>query len=361
MRAELIGTPVTVMANPNSKHNYFGWPTAVRLRDGRIAIAASGFRTRHIDPFGKAVISFSADDGRTYTQPTPVIDTVLDDRDGGLTPFGESGLIISTFNNTLEFQRSQKNINAYSLTYLDTVAPWEEARDLGSLYRVSFDNGVTFGKIYKCPVSSPHGPLELRDGTILYVGSVFHGKDDDPNRQSCNISVYKIDTDGKCSFIGEIPSVDKYGNKPLFCEPHAIELADSRLLCHIRVQANGENRMFTLYQSISCDGGASWSTPRQILDDLGGAPSHLFCHSSGVLVATYGYRELPFGIRAMFSRDGGASWDIGHVLYSTDVSADLGYPSTVELGDGSMITVFYARPDAHTPPVIMQQRWKLCL
>jgi hypothetical protein len=38
-------------------------------------------------------------------------------------------------------------------------------------------------------------------------------------------------------------------------------------------------------------------------------------------------------------------------------SGDLGYPTTVELNDGSMITVFYAHPSENEPAVIMQQKW----
>ena len=61
----------------------------------------------------------------------------------------------------------------------------------------------------------------------------------------------------------------------------------------------------------------------------------------------------------MFSKDNGKSWDVGYDIYVNTVSADLGYPSTVELNDGSLLTVFYARREADGPAVIMQQRWKI--
>ena len=32
----------------------------------------------------------------------PVVDTVMDDRDGGITPFGESGVVVTSFNNELD-------------------------------------------------------------------------------------------------------------------------------------------------------------------------------------------------------------------------------------------------------------------
>ena len=99
MKIIQIGDPKIVMDNPNSHHNYFGWPTVARLQNGKIAVAASGFRLRHVCPFGKAVMSVSEDEGAHYTAPAPIIDTVLDDRDTGLCPFGESGLVLTSFNN----------------------------------------------------------------------------------------------------------------------------------------------------------------------------------------------------------------------------------------------------------------------
>lgn len=108
MRIIKSGDVKVIMSNQGSRHNYFGWPTAARLQNGKIAVAASGFRRRHVCPFGKAVISYSDDDGETYTLPAPVIDTVLDDRDGGILAFGDSGVIITSFNNTTAFQRENQ-------------------------------------------------------------------------------------------------------------------------------------------------------------------------------------------------------------------------------------------------------------
>ena len=89
MKIIRIGEPKIIMNNPYSLHNYFGWPTVARLQNGKLAVVASGFRLEHVCPFGKAVISYSEDEGEHYTAPAPVIDTVLDDRDGGILAFGE--------------------------------------------------------------------------------------------------------------------------------------------------------------------------------------------------------------------------------------------------------------------------------
>ena len=150
--------------------------------------------------------------------------------------------------------------------------------------------------------------------------------------------------------IGTIPT-DK---RDEYCEPNTIELSDGTLLCHFR--AEGET-LFTLYQTTSADGGRTWSTPRRLLPDTGGAPAHLLLHSSGVLLSAYGYRSAPYGVRVMCSTDNGATWDIDHVLYDRAADDDCGYPASVELDDGTILTVFYAHTDETGPAVILQQHW----
>ncbi len=363
MKIKKIGEPEIIMSNPMSKHNYFGWPSVARLKNGKIAVVASGYRLSHICPFGKTVISYSEDEGKSYTIPAPVIDTPLDDRDGGIATFGESGVIVTSFNNTVAFQREKKEHyvgrghDAYRTAYLDTVTPEEEERYLGILFRISHDHGVTFGELHKSETTSPHGPLELSDGSLLWVGRTYRSPEIDPVID--RIEAHKVYPDGSMEFVGAIENIEDGEVPPLSCEPHAILLKDGRILTHIRVQKKGEDRMFTLYQSISADGGKTWSKPRAILDRLGGAPAHLYRHSSGLLISAYGYRERPYGIKVMFSRDEGETWEVGHDLYVTEASDDIGYPATVELKDGTLLTVFYARLKEDGPAMIMQQKWSI--
>ena len=282
-----IGEPRIVMENPQSRHHYFAWPTVTRLQSGVIAVVASGFRLRHICPFGKTVIVYSNDEGARYTAPAPVIDTVLDDRDGGIATFGKKGVIVTSFNNTVEFQRRHAK-SAYDLEYLNQISPEEEKEFLGNTFRISHDGGITFGKLLKSPVTSPHGPTELPDGTLLWVGRAV-----DTENGIDAIQAHKILPDGKTEAVGEIERVKMGEIEPTFCEPHAIALKDGRILAHIRVHQYKNDPIFTVFQSESADGGKSWSRPRQILSRMGGSPPHLFCHSSGMLISTYGDRCAP--------------------------------------------------------------------
>ncbi len=339
MKIKLIENQKTICSNPNSIHNYFGWPSVCRLQDGSLMAVASGFRLAHICPFGKVVAVRSYDDGKSWTAPEILIDTPLDDRDGGIMTFGEKGVIVTSFNNTPSFQRKEcQRKTAYAYSYIDEVEKLDWKKYLGANMVISDDGGKTFKGPYIVPISSPHGPCELKDGRILYVGRRF-----DQTNAPTSIECHTVTPDGKCEYLASISDVS---TELISCEPHAIQLKNGRIIVHIRVQSKGDSSissMFTIFQSVSDDNGKTFSKPVQILSDRGGSPAHLIEHSSGMLVSVYGYRDTPFGIRAMFSRDGGETWDTDNVIVSAESSGDLGYPSSVELPNGDILTVFYAR------------------
>ena len=230
----------------------------------------------------------------------------------------------------------------------------DEKKYLGATFRISRDCGVTFeNEIHKSPVTSPHGPCEMKDGSVIWVGRVYseeYGAD--------RVCAYKIEDDGSTEYVGEIENVEVDGETALSCEPHALALDDGTLLCHIRVQ-NDENTLFTVYQSRSTDGGKSWTKPYALLSRLGGSPPHLMQTKRGMIICSYACREEPSSVKVMLSEDGGETWDTEHLVCVNGKGYDMGYPSTVELNDGSFLTVFYAHPEEDAPAVIMQQKWQL--
>lgn len=349
MKIKIIDSLKTICSNETGMHKYFGWPSVARLQDGSLAMVASGFRLSHICPFGKLIMCRSYDEGKTWTAPEILMDTPLDDRDGGICTFGDKGVIVCSFNNHVDFQRNYQGESLYRKAYLDEV---EKAGDfekyLGSTIAISNDGGKTFGDIKIVPISSPHGPCELSDGTILYVGRIFN----DHNRPT-HLECHTMTPDGETKFLSKIEDVSP---EVLSCEPHAIQLPSGRILVHIRVQG-GPKQLFTIYQSVSDDMGKTFSKPVKLLADNGGSPAHLINHSSGATVSVYGYRTVPFGIRAMFSYDDGNTWDTDNVILDQESSGDLGYPASVELEDGNILTVLYTHEPGKPHTVIRQIIW----
>ena len=234
---------------------------------------------------------------------------MLDDRDVGLTVFGESGLIVTSFNNSLEFQRENMPQTEECFNYINSVSAEAEAEALGVLFRISTDCGESFGEIYKSPVSSPHGPTVLNDGTVLWVGRK-QGIHNHIEAYTLNTETGEMTLRGKMGLYAYEEFKDIY-----FYEPHAIQLESGKIICHLRAE-NKEETLFTLYQTVSLDNGVTWSKPEQIIKDDSGAPGHLFMHSSGVLISTFSHRSRPYGIWAIFSKDGGETWSEEFVLYN---------------------------------------------
>jgi hypothetical protein len=74
-----------------------------------------------------------------------------------------------------------------------------------------------------------------------------------------------------------------------------------------------------------------------------GFPAHLLELRDGRILCTYGYRRKPFGVRASISKDGGRTWDTQTEIILRDDGGthDLGYPSSVELPDGRVLTTYW--------------------
>ena len=352
MRAAIVSAPKTILSNPHGRHNYFAWPTVVRTKNGRLMVGASGFRLRHVCPFGKCVVAFSDDEGESWTSPMVALDSPLDDRDAGLCPFGESGVVLTSFNNTRQRQRErlaeddpQKD---YISAYLDTITDEEEEKYLGYLSAVSHDNGSSFGRLFKAPVSSPHGPLVLDDQRLLWIGTRF----DDGVK---TVAAYTSDfAGGAQAYLSTLPGTVP-GSRD--CEPHAVLLPDGRIVCHIRAERK-EPKLFTLFQTVSHDLGKTWSKPVQLLGDTGGAPAQLLVTSDGKLLSAYARRTSPQKILAMVSLDGGETWQTDLELADC-IGWDCGYPATVELKNGNYLTVYYAHDCEEGPAVVKQVIWNI--
>ncbi|MGN1062496.1 MAG: sialidase family protein, partial [Candidatus Scatosoma sp.] len=326
----------------SDRFGFYAWPTIAVLKDGTLAMACSGRRTRHIDPFGAVTICYSKDGGRHWSAPAVALDTPLDDRDGGLCVLSDGTTLLTTFNNTVDFQRkcaalpdrTAAQSQLYN-AYLDMLTEEDERKNLGSLISVSPD-GYSFEKPYKIPVSAPHGPVLLPNGKALYVG-----RPQEKLKSGNPLAVYQSSDGKKWEKTAEIET-DLPTAEYEFCEPHAVGLPNGKIVALIRVQGNFFNnsgRDMRLFQCESVDGGFTFTKAKDT--GVEGGPPFLTKHSSGTVICSYGYRKQPYGQKVMFSDDGCNSWDTGYVINGKAAFFDLGYPSTAELPDGSLITVYY--------------------
>ena len=342
-------------------HLYHGWPTLTRRRNGELLVVCSGGREAHACPFGWVEMMRSKEDGRSWGWPQVLMDSATDDRDAGICETHQGSLLVTTFT-SLAYVRYLNEAKPGSSGRLhwttERIAAWNAAHNrmsaaeregmLGSWMLRSSDGGVTWSAPYRVPVNSPHGPIPLSDGRILYAGKrLWH--------QEKRIGVADSHDDGRTwRWLAEIPTRDG-DDFTEYHELHAVEAADGRLLVHIRNE-NRTNANETL-QTESDDGGQTWSIPHPI--GVWGVPSHLLRLRDDRLVMTYGYRRAPFGNLARVSDDGGMTWSAPMTISDDGEAWDLGYPSTVELDDASLVTIWYERMAGSPRAVLRQANWRL--
>lgn len=356
-----------VCRNPESLFGYSAWPSVERLPDGTLIAVASGMRMSHLCFCGKTTMYISRDDGRTWLGPVIVNDTPLDDRDAGILHLGGSKLLLTWFNLETKYlpryigardrlsPQQQTIFDAMTMNYSDAL----NEQYAGSFCRLSCDGGVTWGEAHRLPVTAPHGPAKLRDGRLLVLGKDFVNKEPERNGGGAIYACASSDEGVTWQTLAVIP-IPEGTHVNNYFEPHVIEMPDGKLIGHIRYQHWAEYNKFepfTIFQTESTDGGNTWTEAR----DLGccGSPPHLLLHSSGTLISVYGRRAKPFGESAMFSDDGGKTWDMDYVIDTDAPSDDLGYPASAELADGSILTVYYQKPAVDEPCTIMYTRWQL--
>ncbi len=336
---------------------YHGWPTLARRRNGELLLVCSGGRESHVCPFGRVELMRSRDEGRHWSFPRVLIDGPIDDRDAGVVETAEGSLLVTTFTSIgyadilaraeeLESQGkgiwTREKLERWQAIHRRITAAEREI-ELGSWMIRSTDGGRSWSSPYRCPVNSPHGPIQLSDGRLLYAGKIFwYG----PSGQSeGRIGVCESSDDGQSwRWLAEIPT-RKGDGLDGYHELHAVEATDGTLIAHVR-NHNTANERETL-QSRSTDGGKTWSVPREI--GVWGLPSHLLRLRDGRLVMSYGHRRPPYGNQARVSEDQGRTWSDAITISGDGISSDLGYPSTVELNDGSLLTAWYEVMDNPVP------------
>ncbi len=291
----------------------------------------------------------SKDEGRTWSHPQVVLDTPIDDRDAGIIETAKGTLLVTTFT-SLAYE---KNLAAAPGKYAHWEAvqrattPEQRRGLLGQWMLRSTDGGLTWSAPYRVPVNSPHGPVALANGDLMYPGKVLYGG-------TGQIGV-AVSRDDGMSWKWRGTILPREGDRVEdYHELHGVEVKPGHWLVQIR-NHNEANRNETL-QTDSRDGGKSWSVPRAI--GVWGLPSHLLRLRDGRLVMSYGYRRAPRGNHVRVSGDEGKTWSAPVVL-SEDGTGDLGYPSTVELADGHLFTLWYEVRQAGAPAVLRLAKYRL--
>jgi Neuraminidase (sialidase) len=309
------------------------FPVAIRLRSGEILAVLRGGGA-HIGRGGRLDLVLSRDGGKSWSKPWTAIDGPEDDRNPALGQLSDGTIllayaVLSGYDSTgLKLRGGRKDWvfdGAYVMRSSDKGRTWTKPELSGAIHSFYAGQGAVspFGKI-----------AQLKDGTV--VMPVYFEFYDARGNESY---VFRSTDGGKT--WGEPSLLGKHYN-----ETAVVPLRDGRLLAAMRSEKGGH-----IATTESADGGRSWSEPRQLTQDRE-HPGDLIQLKSGDVLLTYGERNKPMGARAVWSKDGGRTWDTEHpvVLADDAPNTDTGYPSSVEVGKGRIVSLYYQVDDLKNVP-----------
>jgi len=127
-----------------------------------------------------------------------------------------------------------------------------------------------------------------------------------------------------------IIGAEDYNETDLLC------VDEKHWLAAVRTLQDGHLDLFS-----SEDGGLTWTCqgaltlPRQ-------HPAHLLQLTDGRILLVYGIRNQGlYGVGARLSGDGGKTWSAPILLVDLEDATDGGYPSSVQVEDGTIVTAYY--------------------
>ena len=322
--------------------NVCAWPNLTKMPDGTITALIFNKPSHGLEE-GNAVCYASKDGGRTWNFM------------GIPAPF-EPG--------TNRMNLAAGLSNDGSLVTL--VSGWggKDFREyiLPNVVSRSQDNGETW--ILKGSVKLPEGePVLVPFGDIIRLG----GKKLAASAYGSEIGggsnpAYLIFSYDDGYTWGDAVPMGRFGDKPGeyndFNEVATLRIRPDRWLAAART-----NRSRDLELIVSEDEGKTWQVPEALkngtISRRGEHPVNLLKLNDGSILLTYGIRWGTQGIGARVSDDEGKTWSAPMVVISHG-GTDSGYPASVQLEDGTIVTAYYSNANNYHPRYHMGcVRWKL--
>ncbi|HLV36928.1 MAG TPA: sialidase family protein, partial [Spirillospora sp.] len=176
----------------------------------------------------------------------------------------------------------------------------------------------------------PFGDIvHLPDGTL---GVSLYGRDAVDPADGISAHLYVSQDQGRSWQHRSVIGAKNYN------ETNLLVLNSGRLLAAARTWDDHHLEIF-----YSDDSGMTWTAGGNV-SLAGQHPAHLLELNDGRVLLVYGLRNPGlYGVAARFSNDGGRTWGLPHVLVDLGGSKiDCGYPASVQLKDGTLVTAYYA-------------------
>jgi len=132
-------------------------------------------------------------------------------------------------------------------------------------------------------------------------------------------------------------------------------LKNGKLVCLYRT-SHLPGRQDNMWFNYSDNDGITWSPPERT--ELWGFPADILQLQDGRVLAVYGYRKKPWGVRGCLSEDG-MSWESKNEFVIREGGAasqestreywHIGYPTVTQIKDGTIIAAFHEFSDDKPP------------
>ena len=317
------------------------WPTIALLQNGELVVIARTGAPHGVTRGGsRLALTRSSDGGRTWSEPIAVASSrpTQDLRDGWLSQLKDGTLVLGfhVYDFDAQGRADNDNVNVY-LT---------QSRDLGRTWTVASKIDLsphTWGNTHSRIVELPSGTL------LIHIATAYShnpGRADifrPPGDREFQSQVFRSKDGGKT-----------WGDRSLISngdETGLLRLSSGKLLAPVR----GE---FRVYIHEMGDEGRTWRNLGEVTEP-GEKPGSLLQLKDGRVLFSYGDRRLPFyGVQAMISRDEGKTWDRQNrfQLVWDAPTSDCGYPTSVQLPDGRIFTVYYQVDDLKNSPASAKAR-----
>jgi len=145
-----------------------------------------------------------------------------------------------------------------------------------------------------------------------------------------------------------------------FVEPGMARLNTGKLICLMRCQVRPGRRFDNMWLVTSNDDGSSWSRP--VRTPLWGYPADIIQLNDGRVLAVYGYRKEPWGVRGCISEDG-ENWLLENEFEIKRGGAaepdffqywHIGYPTVAQCKDGTVVAAYHEYSKGENP---IQEMW----
>ena len=275
----------------------------------------------HVGITGRLDAVRSLDGGKTWEMPIGIVDTEVDDRNPAVGQAPDGTVVLAyhaqgSYNEDGSWSSDLRRVQMRVTRSHDGGVTWEAAQPLNF---TPMEKNSAYGRI-----------CTLTDGTMLLpiYGSAI-GETERPD---------------DCAYILRSHDNGQTWGAPTliatgYNETGLILLPNGDLVAAMR---SGDQRAL-LAVSRSADAGATWTEPIPVTNDRE-HPADLTLLSNGWILLFFGVRHEPFGVQALVSKNNGQTWDERRLIICDDLGDnDLGYPSTVKIGD-RLVTAYYSAP-----------------